>query len=196
MDQRLPEKSLHSSTSRPRASAVAILSWSLLSLLPLLLSTMKVPLWSRVSPPIEQYALPMMVVTQIALAAMFHVWLFRNPASVLMVMLGSGILTHLAGMLGQEASGSILTSLTWIWMWQAAMVTLNTSPASLRVQHLATAISTTTAIGGMILIYLRQEFTTTASEVGETTIIWGALGMAIIMASATRFMGARQPIHS
>lgn len=175
--------------------AMPLLLWGIVSILPLLVSAARIPLWARPSPPIEQYALAMMLVTQIAITGMLFPFLFSSPVSAVGVMLGSIVMLQLAGLLSDASAAAIFRTIAWTSMWQVSWWLLHRSLRSQRVQQVGVALATTAGVGGLILIYLRSEFWRWG-EVGADAMIWIGLSSLALIAVLVSLVRSRQDIHS
>lgn len=183
-------------TAAPKSDGATgpILSWGVLSIIPLILPAIQIPLWANVDPPAEQFALPMMLIAQIVIAALLFPLLFRSRISAIGIMLGSAILMQLAGIMADASIGRIGVGILWIWMWQATLGLASGTLQSPRAQQIGVALATTAGIGGMILIYLHAEFAQ-GGAVGGAWWIGVVLAVLLGVAYIRWSLRSRQAIH-
>jgi hypothetical protein len=144
---------------RPTESNIApILFWSALQIVTLLLAASRVQLWARMSQPTENYAMQIILVEQIAFAAMLFPWLMRTLHSTAFVFLISALFLQLAGMLGNNFASEIAWAISQIWIWLFALAMWGLGLRSQRTQLLGVAIASGLTIGGACTFYLQSEF--------------------------------------
>jgi hypothetical protein len=162
----------------PDKPALPAISWAVILLVPLLLSSAHVPLWARADvSTIESGSLHFMLIVQFAVSAMLFPWLMRDLRSTCFAILLGALFIQLAAMLGGETwettAAGMLESCIWLSslaLWKAAL----TNP---KHQLIAVALTTAIVLGGWTAQYLALEFGSRATQsIGATPI---RIGLAV-----------------
>lgn len=163
------------------ASLVApLLTWCVIVLTPLALSAFHIELWARVAEPVEQFALPLMFMAQWVAVSLLFPWLFRSSRASLFVLVSSVLMLELAGWMSDSTTSECWTSVLWITLWIGAFMGVQRATKSIRTQQIAVAISGSTAIGALVLFYLRAEFRGSEIEIPKIAITSALIAWLIV----------------
>lgn len=179
---------------------IPLLAWLVPQILSLLLSAARIPLSAHPPRPIESIALTQLAIVQIIFASLLAPLLFRSIASAFAVLLTSGPMLQLAGILCSATIAECATHFTVVACWIIAVsaLSLTLSPTSV------TATATLWSLGGVVLAYLNAEFSGASLPraffgpvvlvTSQPHIAWGTVGMipacALVMAGCVH--GARR----
>ena len=140
-----------------RSPAAPLFCWLVIQLLALSLGALRVPLSAGFPPPGEQFALHILLVTQIVASALLFPFLLRDAKTSVMVVLTIAPFVQLASYLSMVgvaraalAAGYVAAWLATLALWRAI---LRTRGAQMRGVACALALS----IGAAILWYVRAE---------------------------------------
>lgn len=153
-----------------------LLGWLVPQLIGLSLAAARIPLWARVSPPGEQFALAFVLTIQVATAA-FMLPLLRNWRTAVCVIVSGWPLAVLAAGLSASESRAIVVAEIHVGLWIAAVGSWSFISRTERQRAFACATAVFWAIGGALLFYLRLEFAPDGS--GLPQVLAGPLVAAL-----------------
>lgn len=155
------------SCNRPQwpESAVAILLWLALQLAALAASAFRFTLWARMPPAPEQLALPVMLATQVAAAALLFPALLRDFRAAAIAIATAWPMAQLASFLGDADAATWAAGELYVSFW---LITLYVWGRAIGVPWLrlyAAALAGVISLGGPVLWYLHAEFTQAGASI-------------------------------
>lgn len=144
---------------QPTESVVVlpVVVWLVIQLLSLSIIAARVPLWARPPHPDEGIATRQMLVVQVIAPALLFGWLIPNATTGVVVILTSGPMLQLSGMLAQVPIGRI--ALTWgmLCIWLAGLTCWSATLRDIPQRLIACAVATMLALGMPMVRYLADE---------------------------------------
>jgi hypothetical protein len=162
------------------SSTTALAIWVTVQLAALGFSSLRVMLWAREPLNSEQFALSLMLAVQIGLSAMIFPTLVSDSISLGAAILSASAMGELASFL---ASGeSFVAGAIYVAIWLIALSLVARSLRDPREQLIAAAAAALFALGGPILVYLREEFANGRASLPQSSTaafgpIFGALSL-------------------
>jgi hypothetical protein len=140
-----------------KSPAAPLFVWLVLQLIALSLAVFRVPLSARFPPPGEQFAIHIMLVTQVTASALLFPFLLRDVKTTAMVILSIAPFLQLSSYLSSVpipraamAAAYVATWLLALAMWRAILV-------SRRSQFVGVACATALTLGGAVIWYVAAE---------------------------------------
>ncbi len=134
-----------------------LLGWLLPQLIGLSLAAARVPLWARVPPPGEQFALDFILAIQTAAAAFLLPLLSHWRTAVCVIVSGWPLAVVAAGLSASEPRAIVVAEIH-VGFWIAAVAAWSFILRTERQRAFACAIAVFWTLGGAMLFYLRLEF--------------------------------------
>jgi hypothetical protein len=163
----LTEAAQQTSPQAPRAAdriLAPLLVWLAVQMFALGLAALRVPLSARYPQPEESLAVHVLVVAQVAAAALLFPFLFRSIISSIIVIASAIPFLQLAAFLATFTDNRRLAlCAAYLTLWLTGLAILN---ASLRCQKLkvyGVAAVSLMSLGGAVIAYLHREFGAPAS---------------------------------
>jgi hypothetical protein len=152
---------------KPSTTALAI--WVTAQLAVLGLSSMRVMFWAREPQDSEQFALCLMLATQVGLAALIFPVLLNNAISLVGALVSGFTMAALASFLSSAGSHALIAGTVYVGLWLVALSLVAQSLRCQRVRLLASGAAALLALGGPLLVYLREEFVNGGPSMSQTT---------------------------
>ena len=137
--------------------AAPLFVWLVLQLIALSLAGFRVPLSARFPPPGEQFAIHIMLVTQITASALLFPFLLRDVKTSAMVILSIAPFVQLSAFLSSVpmtraalAAAYVATWLVTLAMWRVILVSRSS-------QFIGAASATALALGGAVIWYVAAD---------------------------------------
>ena len=177
--------------------AAPVVSWVVIQLVALGLSSARLSLWPRPSLAVEDYALDMMLAAQVAGSALLFPWLLRSIRSATFVVLITLPFLQLAAILAGASTTVVFMTIALLWPWMITLAMWRALLISERSQLIGVAAASSCAFGGAAMLYLRAEFSAEAwfdprraIEIGLAALFFIAL---ILMLIAPRIAATGYP---
>ena len=171
-----------STMERPSTTALAI--WVTVQLAALGLSAMRVMFWAHEPQDSEQFALCLMLATQVGLAALIFPALLNNAVSLVGALVSGFAMAELASFLANAGSQSLIAAAVYVSLWLVSLSLVAQVLRSQRSKLLSSGVAVLIALGGVILVYLREEFGNGGSSMPQSARaifgpIMGAISLTI-----------------
>jgi hypothetical protein len=138
--------------------AAPVVSWVVIQLLALALSSARISLWPRPTLAVEDYALDIMLAAQVAGSALLFPWLMRNIRLATFVVLITLPFLQLAAILASAPTLVVFKTIALLWPWLISLALWRVVLVSERLQLIGVAAATSCSLGGAAMLYLRAEF--------------------------------------
>ena len=140
-----------------RSPAAPLFCWLVIQLIALALGVFRVPLSARWAPPGEQFAIQIVLVTQVVASAMLFPFLLRNLTTSAMAILSIAPFVQLSAFLsGTPMSRAALATL-YVAIWLVTLAVWREIVQSRRGEMLAVACGLAWSVGGAVIWYVRAE---------------------------------------
>ena len=140
-----------------RSPAAPLLLWLVIQLLALSLAVFRVPLSARFPPPGEQFAIQILLVTQIVASAMLFPFLMRDVKTTAMVVLAIAPFLQLGSYLSSVPTTRAALAGLYVGIWLITLALWRGIVQSRRGELLGVACALAISIGGAIFWYVRAE---------------------------------------
>ena len=149
-----------SAQNSPASHAAFLAGWLFPQLLVLGLSASRIGMWAKAPAASELLALPMMLCVQIALAAL----MFREMKGeiALLALAAAWPLGLISGLLSAASASDAVRGELGVSLWILTVALASVTSESWKKPGIAWAASLIWSLGGALLFYLRQEFSSTA----------------------------------
>jgi hypothetical protein len=180
----------NSTDSTPRQPFGPLILWMLIQLAALSLSAGQVPFAAIKSfpKPAELIATQVMLTVQIGGSALLFPYLMRDLVSTILIIAASWPMTALAECLGSQTQRQVmgLTAL-YVTAWLAGLGFWRIALRSARAKAIGISAASLVTIGGMVLAYLRSEYSlATAPKLAALTGYSPILGSIVIATQNSR----------
>jgi hypothetical protein len=139
-----------------RSPAAPLFAWLIIQLLALSLGIFRVPLAARVVHP-EQFAIHVMLVTQVIATAMLFPLILRDAATAAMAILAIAPFVQLASYLSNTTLTCAVIAGSYVAVWMLALAMCKPLLRTRRSEMFGIACAVALSIGGTILWYVRAE---------------------------------------
>jgi hypothetical protein len=139
-----------------RSPAAPLFVWLVIQLLALSLGVCRVPLAARVVQP-EQFALHVMLVTQVIASAMLFPFILRDVITSAMAILAVAPFVQLASYVSEIPLPNASLAGAYVAMWMLALAMSKSILQTPRGEMLAVACATALSLGGAIVWYVGAE---------------------------------------
>jgi hypothetical protein len=140
-----------------KSPAAPLFVWLVLQLIALSLSVFRVPLSARFPPPGEQFAIHIMLVTQITASALLFPFLLRDVKTTAMVILSIAPFLQLSSYLSSVPIPRAAMAAAYVAAWLLALATWRVILVSRSSQFVGVACATALALGGTLIWYVGAE---------------------------------------
>ena len=152
-----PPASAPAIAPREKSPAAPLLVWLVLQLIALSLAVFRIPLSARLLPPGEQFAIHIMLVTQITASAMLFPFLLRDGKTTVMVILSIAPFLQLSSYLSSMPTVRAAMAAAYVATWLLALGTWRATLVSRSSQFVSVAFATALALGGAVIWYVTAE---------------------------------------
>ena len=140
-----------------KSPAAPLFVWLVLQLIALSLAVFRVPLSARFPPPGEQFAIHIMLVTQITASAMLFPFLLRDVKTSAMVILSIAPFLQLSSYLSSVPIARAAMAAAYVAAWLLVLAMWRLILVSRSSQFVGEACATALALGGAVIWYVGSE---------------------------------------
>ena len=192
-----------------RSPAAPLFCWLVIQLIALSLGVFRVPLAASWAPPGEQFAIHVVLVTQIVASALLFPFLLRNATTSAMAILSIAPFVQLSAFLsGTPMSRAALATL-YVAIWLVTLAVWRGIMQSRCGEMLAVACALAMSVGGAVIWYVRAESREPGPTDGSRDGLFGPIlgviaqlhesstsswiaALVLLLASAALFLAARK----
>lgn len=168
-----------------RSPAAPLFLWLVIQLLALSLGTLRVPLSARFPPPGEQFAIHIMLVTQIVTSALLFPFLMRDAKTSAMVILTIAPFVQLASYLSMVSLPRAALAMAYVATWLATLALWRPLFHEQSTKLLGVSSAVAISLGGAVVWYVRAESLSAAAIDWSRDGLFGSLLGAIAQIEAT-----------
>src|SRR5688572_30646216 len=140
-----------------KSPAGPLFLWLVLQLLALSLAVFRVPLSARFPPPGEQFAIHIMLITQVAASALLFPFLMRDVKTSAMVILSIAPFVQLSSYLSSVTISRAAPSALYVAVWLLTLAIWRAILDSRSREMLGVACASALSLGGAMIWYVRAE---------------------------------------
>ena len=152
-----PASSPAAAPTKEKSPAVPLFLWLVLQLLALSLAVFRVPLSARFPPPGEQFAIHIMLVTQVAGSALLFPFLLRDVKTSAMVILSIAPFIQLSSYLSTVPVSHAALAALYVAVWLLTLAIWRVILDSRIREMLGVACASALSLGGAMIWYVRTE---------------------------------------
>ncbi len=167
-----------------RSPAAPLFLWLVIQLLALSLGALRVPLSARFPPPGEQFAIHIMLVTQIVASALLFPFLMRDAKTSVMIVLTIAPFVQLASYLSAVPITRAALAALYVAAWLTTLATWRVFFRSRSAEMFSVALAVAWSVGIAIAWYVMAESRVSAGVDWATDGLFGPILGAIAQVHA------------